>query len=97
MCISGYMPLMHLGPNHKHRYRNARLCRSKPLHKRSYSMPTRSRAQFRLMKGIEEGSIKPKGKLTPSVAAEMTAGQSQAGLPERSRKQAVWRRDWRFR
>lgn len=59
--------------------------------------PARSKAQFRLMKGIEEGSIKPKGKLTASVAKEMTAGQSQVGLPERYRSTPQKQRSWRFK
>ena len=61
-------------------------------------MPARSKAQFRLMKGIAMGTIKPKGKLTPAVAEEFVAGQSQAGLPERYRQAKPHRRrDWRFR
>jgi hypothetical protein len=48
-------------------------------------MPRRatSRAQFRLYKAVERGDAKLPG-LSPSQAAEMTEGQSQAGLPERS-------------
>ncbi len=61
-------------------------------------MPVKSRKQFRLMKGIAEGTIKPKDKLTASVAKEMTAGQSQVGLPERRlyRSTPQRKRNWRF-
>jgi len=46
-------------------------------------MPVTSKAQFRLMKGIAEGSIKPKGTLTKAKAAEMVEGQTPQGLPEK--------------
>ncbi len=49
-------------------------------------MPAKSQAQFRLMKGICEGSIKPKGKLTRKVACEYVKDQSPKGLPKRKRK-----------
>ncbi len=43
----------------------------------------KSQAQFRLLKGIETGSIKPKGGLTRRKAGEMVGDQSPRGLPER--------------
>ena len=48
-------------------------------------MPVTSKSQFRLMKGIAEGTIKPKGKLTKEKAAEMVEGQTPHGLPEKAR------------
>ena len=48
-------------------------------------MPAESRAKFKLMKGIAEGSIKPKGTLTRKVAREYIKGQSPKGLPKRKR------------
>lgn len=45
-----------------------------------------SKAQWRLLKGISEGSIPPKGHLTKAKAAEMLGGQTPEGLPERSDK-----------
>lgn len=48
-------------------------------------MPARSKVQFRLMKGIAEGSIKPRGTLTKKVAREYVKGQSPKGLPKRKR------------
>jgi len=41
-----------------------------------------SKAQFRLFKAVESGDAKLPG-MSPSEAKEMTAGQTQAGLPER--------------
>lgn len=45
-------------------------------------MPAKSKQQFRLMKGIAEGSIKPRGSLTRKVAQEYVKGQN---LPKRKR------------
>lgn len=42
-----------------------------------------SKSQFRLFKGIAEGTIPEKGKLTKAKAAEMVAGQTPHGLPEK--------------
>ena len=42
-----------------------------------------SKKQFRLFKGIAEGSIPAKGKLTKAVAKEMLGNQTPQGLPER--------------
>ena len=58
-------------------------------------MPATSKKQFRLMKAVESGTVKLPG-LSPAKAAEFTAGQSQAGLPER-RQTTPKRREWRFR
>ena len=44
-----------------------------------------SKSQFRLFKGIAEGSIKPKGTLTKAKAAEMLGEQSPRGLPEKAK------------
>jgi len=50
-------------------------------------MPAKSKAQFRLMKGIAEGGIKPrKGLPSKKEAAEFVEGQSPKGLPERVKK-----------
>jgi hypothetical protein len=38
------------------------------------------------MKGIAEGSIKPKDGITRKIAREYVEGQSPKGLPERKRK-----------
>jgi len=54
-----------------------------------------SKKQFRLLKGISEGTIPAKGQLTKTVAKEMLGSQSQAGLPER-RRATPKRREWRF-
>jgi hypothetical protein len=48
-------------------------------------MPAVSKSQFRLMKGIEKGSIPPKGGLSKSKAAEFVAGQSPQRLPQRKK------------
>ena len=48
---------------------------------------TTSKAQFRLFKAVEAGDVKLPG-LPAHKAAEMTAGQSQAGLPERRQQTA---------
>jgi hypothetical protein len=48
-------------------------------------MPATSKKQYRLFKAVEAGDTKLPG-LTPSKAAEMTKGQSQAGLPEQAAK-----------
>ena len=45
-------------------------------------MPAKSKRQFKLMKGVCEGSIKRKG-LTRKVACEYVKGQSPKGLPKR--------------
>lgn len=42
-----------------------------------------SKSQFRLMKGIAEGTIPEKGTLTKAKAAEMVEGQTEQGLPEK--------------
>ena len=59
------------------------------------SNKAKSKAQFRLLKGISEGSISAKGKLTKDVAKEMLGGQSSVGLPER-RRATPQKRSWRF-
>lgn len=48
-------------------------------------MPAKTKAQFRLMKGIATGSIKPRGTLTRKVAREYVKGQSPKGLPKRKK------------
>lgn len=49
-------------------------------------MPAKSKQQFKLMKGIAEGSIKPrKGLPSKSVACEYVKGQSPKGLPKKKR------------
>lgn len=55
-----------------------------------------SKAQFRMLKGVAEGTIPAKGKLTPDVAEEMLGGQTPAGLPERIKPKKA-KRTWRFR
>jgi hypothetical protein len=50
-----------------------------------------SKAQYRWFKAVEAGDVKLPG-LSPHKAAEMTEGQSQAGLPERSAAQSVRKR-----
>ena len=45
-------------------------------------MPAKSKAQFKLMKGIAEGSIK-RPSLSKKVAQEYVKGQSPKGLPKR--------------
>lgn len=42
-----------------------------------------SKSQFRLFKGIAEGTIPEKDTLTKAKAAEMVAGQTTRGLPEK--------------
>ena len=42
-----------------------------------------SKKQFRLFKGIAEGTIPEQGKLTKAKATEMVEGQTEQGLPER--------------
>ena len=49
-------------------------------------MPAKSKKQFKLMKGICEGSIKPRGSLTKKVACEYVKGQSPKGLPKKVKK-----------
>jgi len=49
-------------------------------------MPAKSKQQFKLMKGVCEGSIKPKRGLTKKVACEFVQGQSPKGLPKRKKK-----------
>ena len=51
-------------------------------------MPAKSKSQWRLMKGIAEGSIKPrKGLPTKAQAREFIASQSTPkGLKERKRR-----------
>ena len=60
-----------------------------------------SKAQYRWFKAVESGAVKAPG-LSPAQAKEMTEGQTQAGLPERSSglyRQAKphRRRSWRFK
>lgn len=50
-----------------------------------------SQAQFRLFKGIAEGTIAPKGSLTKEKASEMLGGQSPKGLPEKVKQHALHR------
>ena len=49
-------------------------------------MPAKSKAQFKLMKGICTGSIKSKRGLTKKVACEYVKGQSPKGLPKKKKK-----------
>lgn len=42
-----------------------------------------SKSQFRLLKGIADGTIPEKGTLTKAKATEMLGGQTEQGLPER--------------
>jgi len=50
-------------------------------------MPAKSKSQFKLMKGICEGGIKPrKGLPSKKVACEYIKGQSPKGLPAKKRK-----------
>ena len=49
-------------------------------------MPAKSKQQFKLMKGICAGSIKPRKSLTKKVACEYVKGQSPKGLPRKKRK-----------
>lgn len=49
-------------------------------------MPAKSKAQFRMMKGIAEGSIPPKGGLTRKTAGEYVEGQSPKKLPAKAKK-----------
>jgi len=49
-------------------------------------MPAKSKQQFKLMKGIAEGNIKPKKGLTKKVATEFVKGQSPEGLPKKKKK-----------
>jgi len=46
-------------------------------------MPVKSKQQFKLMKGVCKGTIKPKGSLTKKVACEYVKGQSSKGLPKK--------------
>ena len=48
-------------------------------------MPAKSKQQFKLMKGICEGGIKPKKGLTKKVACEYVKGQSPQGLPKKKK------------
>ncbi|KKN59392.1 hypothetical protein LCGC14_0542270 [marine sediment metagenome] len=52
-------------------------------------MPVQSKAQFSLMKGIAEGSVKPRGNLTVAIAKEFISGQTEDQLPERAKKQSA--------
>ena len=47
-------------------------------------MPAKSKAQFKLMKGVCEGSIKKKG-LSRKTACEYVKGQSPKGLPKKKK------------
>ena len=48
-------------------------------------MPVKIKTQFRLMKGIAEGSIPPKKGLTKATAREFVGHQSPKGLPARKK------------
>ena len=49
-------------------------------------MPAKSKQQFKLMKGIAEGSIKTRpGLPSKKVAQEYIRGQSPKGLPKRKK------------
>lgn len=48
-------------------------------------MPAKSKAQFRMMKGICEGTVPARGGLTKKAACEYVAGQSPKKLPARKR------------
>jgi hypothetical protein len=50
-------------------------------------MPAKSKQQFKLMKGICQGSIKPrKGLPSKQQACEFVEGQSPKGLPKKKAK-----------
>lgn len=49
----------------------------------------KSKSQFRLFKGIAEGTIPEKGSLTKEKAAELLGKQTQHGLPERVKAKAL--------
>ena len=49
--------------------------------------PAKSKAQYRLMRGICSGSIKPrKGLPSKKTACEFIKGQSSKGLPGKARR-----------
>jgi len=48
-----------------------------------------SKSQFRLFKGISEGTIPERGSLTKAKAAEMLGGQTEQGLPEKAAGKAL--------
>ena len=50
-----------------------------------------SKSQFRLFKGIAEGTIPEKGTLTKAKAAEMLGNQTPQGLPEKVAGKALGR------
>jgi hypothetical protein len=50
-----------------------------------------SKSQFRLLKGIAEGSISERGSLTKEKATEMLGSQTPYGLPEKAKKEALGR------
>jgi hypothetical protein len=50
-----------------------------------------SKSQFRLFKGIAEGTIPEKGTLTKEKAAEMLGNQTPQGLPEKVAGKALGR------
>ncbi len=50
-----------------------------------------SKSQFRLLKGIAEGTIPEKGTLTKEKAAEMLGNQTAQGLPEKVAGKALGR------
>ena len=54
-------------------------------------MPATSKSQFRLFKGIAEGTIPPKDTLTKAKAAEMIGGQPPDNLPEKAKGEALGR------
>ena len=50
-------------------------------------MPAKSKQQFKLMKGICAGSIRPrKGLPSKKVACEFVKGQSPKGLPRKKKR-----------
>jgi len=53
-------------------------------------MPAKTIQQFRLAKGIAEGSIKHRpGLMSREVAREMVKGQSPKGLPKKSKTKSI--------
>ena len=54
-------------------------------------MPATSKSQFRLFKGIAEGTIPPKGSLTKAKATEMVENQNPDRLPEKVAGKALGR------
>jgi hypothetical protein len=54
-------------------------------HLEGFMSPAKSASQFRLMKGICSGSIKPKDGITKKTACEFVENQSPKGLPEKKK------------